>query len=208
LRARVELALSTAAMAGGVAALAVSTSVVTASASTHFFATTTTVMPSPGGPPGTVLSAVAQVAGHNPNGTVDFWLFANGSCSGAAIMKTPHAPLHSKRAVSDSYTATEPGTYGWHARYSGDSDNIPSASGCTPVAVTGVTTASTELTAAGGGAAVANQAPVPATGGDPRVLETGAEIPAAGIAAGVMLMLSGSGFGLLARRARGHIRIR
>jgi Bacterial Ig-like domain (group 3) len=184
-----------------VAAVGALTSLVSAGASTHFYETSTNVMPSPGGPPGTVISAVAQVVGHNPQGTVDFWLFDNGACSGTAIMKTVHAPLRSKRAVSDSFSATRSGTYAWHARYSGDSDNIPSASGCSPVTVT---SAGPEEVAAIGGSAGANQAPVPATGGATAlsVPSTGFELPRAAIASGVVLLTTATGLLLFADRAR------
>jgi hypothetical protein len=184
------------AVAGSAAA-----SVTGASAATHFFPTTTTVTSSPGGPPGTVLTAVAEVSGHDPQGTVTFRLYGpDGSqCTGSPVMTTMHSPLHSKRALSDSFTANQPGVYGWRAWYSGDSDNIPSQSGCVTVVI-----AAAELETSstlGAGIAASNQVPVPATGAaSPRVPQTGAGSPAAPGAAGIALLLLAPALAWLARR--------
>jgi hypothetical protein len=80
----------------------------------------------------------ATLAGaFNPTGTVTYNIVQNGACSGPIPFSPPQTVTISNGIVPDSATVTftVPGTYGWNATYSGDSNNNPSKSICEQLTV-------------------------------------------------------------------------
>ena len=98
----------------------------------------------------------------NAGGTVAYYYFSGGSCSGtatqvgSAVTVTDGAP-----PASSSKQFTSPGTYSWDATYSGDQNNGGSTSPCeslTVVKTSPVLTPSLSLTAAVAGEGVTDSA--------------------------------------------------
>ena len=70
--------------------------------------------------------------GFNPTGTITFNLFGpdDATCAGPPVF-TSVVPVNGNgNYVSGPFTPTQPGTYFWVARYSGDANNAPAANAC------------------------------------------------------------------------------
>jgi hypothetical protein len=216
---------------GAALAAAAGTSLVSASASTHWYNSTTTQNPTPlSGSPGTILSDSAIVTGHNPTLVVSFALFApsDPQCTGtpvfpAAANKSAGNAVLSRGLGKDhpgarmatlttGFTATTLGTYHWVAKYKGDSDNRPSGTGCT-----GAVTVSNNGGGGGGGVNSGTQGlstgpGVPDTGvansgvqGFYAFPGTTAEVGAAGLIGGALMVMAGPPLLVLARRSSRHL---
>ncbi|HET6507051.1 MAG TPA: Ig-like domain-containing protein [Baekduia sp.] len=61
--------------------------------------------------------------------TIEVRVYADASCTGTVVHAETVVP-DASGAVSIDYTPTEPGSYGWQSRYSGDANNLPATSAC------------------------------------------------------------------------------
>jgi len=89
-------------------------------------------VPSAGGRVGiTIFDTATVTGGSNPTGSITFQLFppSDAACSGTPVF-TSTDPLGARSVSSGSFATTTVGTYRWIARYSGDANNAPVASGC------------------------------------------------------------------------------
>jgi hypothetical protein len=82
-------------------------------------------------------ASVGHLGGIPPTGSMTYYLFADGSCSGTPLT-TQQVALSAGNAPNSASTASlEVGTYSFSAAYSGDGTYQPSASGCERFAVPG-----------------------------------------------------------------------
>lgn len=199
------------------------TSVLTVSATTHFYTTSISQSLSPSNPGvGSQLGDKATVVGHNPSGnptpgtspTVTFSLFGpdSTSCGGGTLIKSATVALGASgvkgspgaRTASVANFFTVPtgggGSYSWRVAYSGNSDNDPSSNCLSFTVANTITSQVSGCTTSSCGTSVPN------TGRLDSGLQAffpfpGVATGTAGLLAGVLMLLAGPPLLLLARRS-------
>jgi PKD domain/Low-density lipoprotein receptor repeat class B len=81
---------------------------------------------------GQIDDTASLTGGFNPSGQITFRLYGPGdsSCSGSPAFTDTKTVAGNGDYQSGDFTPTEPGTYHWTARYSGDANNDPRQTAC------------------------------------------------------------------------------
>ncbi|HUQ77911.1 MAG TPA: hypothetical protein VM427_03420 [Patescibacteria group bacterium] len=81
---------------------------------------------------GSIFDTATLAGGYSPTGTITFEVYGpdDATCTGEPIFSDTSTVTGNGDYVSDSYTATQAGTYRWIANYGGDSNNTATANEC------------------------------------------------------------------------------